>query len=146
MDTARGGGRGRSCYCFRNGAHGLQPGPPVPLRSSWKMSTPVCSVCVRVDAVPSWDGPCQGTISSLLPYQRTISLHTSLGNSLDRSGCSHADALEPLTDQVGPGCWQPPSPRCVSPEGLGRELRPAHNQSPSQPKPDTRLLPCSPLL
>lgn len=82
----------------------------------------VCSVCVRVDAVPSWGGPCQGMISSLLPYQRTISLHTSLGNSLDRSGCSHADALEPLMDQVGPGCRQPPSPRCVRPEGWAGSL------------------------
>ncbi|MXQ94393.1 hypothetical protein E5288_WYG001155 [Bos mutus] len=59
----------------------------------------VCSVCIRVDTVPSWDGPCRGKISSLLPHQRTISLHTSLGNSSDRSSCSHADALEPLTNQ-----------------------------------------------
>lgn len=77
-------------------------------------------------------------------HQRIISLHTSLGNSLDRSSCSHADALEPLMNQVGPGCQQPPSPRCVCPEGLGRELRPAHNQSPSQPQPRHTSSPLSP--
>ena len=104
----------------------------------------VCSVCIRVDTVPSWDGPCRGKISSLLPHQRTISLHTSLGNSSDRSSCSHADALEPLTNQVGPGCQQPLSPRCVRPEGLGRELRPAHNPSPSQPQPGHTSSPLSP--
>ena len=45
---------------------------------------------------------------------------------------------------MGPGCQQPPSPRCVCPEGLGRELRPAHNQSPSQPQPGHMSSPLSP--
>ena len=119
---------------------------PLPLRSSWRTSVP-CLFCLHpCGRCTLLGGSLAGELSSLLPRQRTISLQRSFRSSSDLSGSSHADALEPPTNQVVPGCQQHPSPRCVRPEGLGRELRPPIIRAPVSPNPGTRPLPCPPLL
>lgn len=138
-------GEGRSCYCFRMSPLACTAGPHS-LCGHWKeMSRLVCSVCVcRVDycALLGWSLSGDDKLPVALP-ENNFSAH-KLGEQLGPVLAVPTTSASTTSGSGGARMPAAPKPRCVRPERWAG-LRPTHNQSPSQLKPDTRLLPCSPL-